>query len=327
LLGIYEFKEGTLKICFAEQSNIDVDRGRTVKRPTTFNAPAGSELVLIECRRAVEGPDLKQLQGDWEAASVTEGGKQLTAEKGFGSLLLQITGNSFAVTETSPNGGKSKPDTGRIEISSTTNPKTIDFIDRDQPDNRSVGIYELRDGALRICMVEQGGTDVARGERNPDVKPVKRPATFNSPAGSNILLMEFRRGTNKQLSHQLAESEGGESANLHAPGKIERLSSATIYHLKDGVFIHEVFEGADHYYLVNDIVESYELTQEGLKYIRQSAAGDMPRAPVGKIAAILREPDSSALFTRLSGDEATVKKIIESFAADVTVDSVRNLTR
>ena len=125
----------------------------------------------------------------------------------------------------------------------------------------------------------------------------------------------------------MAGCGGGESAHTHAPGDIERLSNATIYHLQDGVFIHEVFEGADHYYLVDDIVESYELTKEGLKYAREGAVGDTPRAPVGDIAAVLRDSDSRALFTRLRGDEATVKKIIESFGADATVDSLRNMTR
>ena len=74
-------------------------------------------------------------------------------------------------------------------------------------------------------------------------------------------------------------------------------------------------------------MRSYELTHEGLKYAGDGAAGDTPRAPVGKIAAILRESDSIALFTTLSGDEATVNKIIESLTADTTVDSVRNMAR
>jgi uncharacterized protein (TIGR03067 family) len=193
LLGIYELKDGALKVCFVEQSNVDVDRGRTVKRPTKFDAPAGSEMVLLECQGAVEDPDVKQLQGVWEAASVTEGGKQLTAEKGFGSLLLQINGYSFAVTETSLNGEKSDPDTGGIEINSTTDPKTIDFIDRNHSDKRILGIYELKEGVLRVCMAETSGNDSPPGERIPEVKPPERPTTFDSPTGSNILLMEFRR--------------------------------------------------------------------------------------------------------------------------------------
>lgn len=124
---------------------------------------------------------------------------------------------------------------------------------------------------------------------------------------------------------------GGESARTHAPGEIERLPNATIYHLKDGVFIHEVFEGADHYYLLHDIVESYELTQDGLDYVKKTSAGTnagtTPRPPVGEILCILRESDSSSLVTKLKGDEATIKRVIEGFDADATVESVREMTR
>jgi hypothetical protein len=129
----------------------------------------------------------------------------------------------------------------------------------------------------------------------------------------------------------IAGCGGGESAKPHAPGEIERLSNATIYHLKNGVFVHEAFEGADHYYLLHDIVESYELTQDGLKYVKKTSAGTnagtTPRPPVGEILCILRESDSSSLVTKLRGDEATIKRVIESFNADATVESVRNMTR
>ena len=129
----------------------------------------------------------------------------------------------------------------------------------------------------------------------------------------------------------IAGCGGGESANTHAPGEIERLSNATIYHLQDGVFIHEAIEGADHYYLLHDIVESYELTQDGLKYVKKTSAGTnagtTPRPPVGEILCILREPDSSSGVTKLRGDEETIKKVVESFNADATVESVRNIIR
>ena len=199
LLGIYELNDGVLRICFVEQSDIDVAEGKPVKRPTKFDAPAGSEMVLLECQGTVEDPEVKQLQGVWEAASVTEGGKQLAAEKGFGSILLEINGDSFAITEASLNGEKSDPDTGGIEINSMTDPKTIDFIDRNHSDRRSRGIYELKDGVLRLCLVEQVGTDVPRDERNPDTQTLKRPKTFESPTGSNMMLMEFHRKSDNDL--------------------------------------------------------------------------------------------------------------------------------
>jgi hypothetical protein len=127
----------------------------------------------------------------------------------------------------------------------------------------------------------------------------------------------------------IAGCGGGESAPIHAPGEIERLPNATIYHLKDGVFIHEVFEGADHYYLVDDyIVKSCEPTQEGLSYVKKNGnAGVAQRASVGEILGVLRDSDSRGLVTSLRGDEATIKRVIEGFNADATVESMRNLTR
>jgi uncharacterized protein (TIGR03067 family) len=135
-------------------------------------------------------PDLTQLQGDWETASLIEGGKWLATEDGFNGLLLQIKGNKFVIAERKPNGEKSEVDTGRIEINSTTYPKTIDFIGRAQS---TFGIYEFKDGVLRVCLVEQGGTDAPAEERIPNTKAAKRPTTFDSPAGSNMMLMEFQR--------------------------------------------------------------------------------------------------------------------------------------
>lgn len=137
--------------------------------------------------------ELQQLQGEWETESLTESGKTLTAKDGFGGLLLQIKGDTFVIGERTTNGEESEVDTGRIEINSTSTPNTIDFIGRAQPDNRSIGIYEIKDGALRICLAERNATDGPRGARIPDVKPLKRPTTFDSPVGSNMMLIEFQR--------------------------------------------------------------------------------------------------------------------------------------
>jgi hypothetical protein len=111
------------------------------------------------------------------------------------------------------------------------------------------------------------------------------------------------------------------------PERSSGCPTATIYHLKNGVFIHEVFEGSDHYYLLeDDIVKSYELTQDGLTYAKVDSAGETPRPPVGKITGILRDSDSGSLVTRLSGDDAAIKRIIDGFGESATVDFVRNMT-
>ncbi len=88
---------------------------------------------------------LRQLQGDWETVSVTESGKQLAAEDGFGGFLLQIKDNAFVIAEKKPDGEKTEVDTGQIEINSTATPKTIDFIGRAE---RRFGIYEFKQGIV-----------------------------------------------------------------------------------------------------------------------------------------------------------------------------------
>ena len=135
-------------------------------------------------------PDFTQLQGDWETQWFIESGKQLAAKDGFGGLLLQINGDTFVIAERKPNGTKTEVDSGRIEINSTAPTKTIDFLGHDE---RRLGIYELKHNVLRVCLVEQAGTDAPRDERIPDTQTQKRPKTFESPTGSNTMLMEFQR--------------------------------------------------------------------------------------------------------------------------------------
>jgi uncharacterized protein (TIGR03067 family) len=148
--------------------------------------------------------ELKQLQGEWKTESLTEGGKSLSAEDGSGGLVLQIKGNTFVTAERKPNGETSEVDTGRIEINSSTSPKTIDFIGRTQS---TIGIYEFKDGALRVCLVEHSGTESPGGERISDTKPLKRPTTFDSPVGSNIMLLEFTKSESAQ-EHDVSTIQG-----------------------------------------------------------------------------------------------------------------------
>ena len=137
--------------------------GREVPHMTGFRVA----LVSVGNSSDSAATDHTQLQGDWESVSVTESGKQLAADDGFGGLLLQIKNDTFVLTEKRPNGEMNEIDTGRIEINSTTSPKTIDFIGRAE---RRPGIYELRDGVLRICVVEQGGADAPVDETHPRIE-------------------------------------------------------------------------------------------------------------------------------------------------------------
>jgi len=187
LVGIYEIKDGTLRICWVEQSNIDVAEGKPVERPTTFESPAGSMQVVIECRRAVDqDPDLEQLQGDWEALSVTEGGnKELPSDKDM-SMLLRITDDTLTRVGVMPDGKKVEMQWGSIVLDSSTKPKSIDIVSR-QLDDRLLGIYEIEGNTLRICFAEQSNGDAEEG------RPAERPKAMESPKGSNIVLIELRK--------------------------------------------------------------------------------------------------------------------------------------
>jgi uncharacterized protein (TIGR03067 family) len=144
-------------------------------------------------RQQVE--ELKHLQGDWDVVSLTLGGEvlPLPASNKVGSARLQIKGNTFTMTQTKPNGEKPTAYTGLIKIDGTKNPKTIDFIGSDQRQNLRNCIYELKAGTLRICYVFTRVSAIVRGVAKLSPDPVKRPTTFDSPPGSNIILMEYQR--------------------------------------------------------------------------------------------------------------------------------------
>ena len=116
---------------------------------------------------------------------------------------IQVVGSTFY---------KIDPDDGdwhsfRIEIDSTKNPKTIDLISLRHPDEKVFGIYEFKDGALKICFADLDGVDAAGwGQPNPNRKPSKRPAKFNAEAGSKNVLFEcWPLG---QLIYKMLHDEG-----------------------------------------------------------------------------------------------------------------------
>ena len=146
-------------------------------------------LVPVDESGAGAGGDLTQLQGDWETESLTESGNKLAAKDGFGGLLLQIKGNKFVIAERTTNGETSEVDSGRIEVNITSIPKTIDFIGSAELRR---GIYEFGDDLLRICLIETSGTDAPKEKRVTGSKTLRRPTKFESPADSNVMLIEFR---------------------------------------------------------------------------------------------------------------------------------------
>ncbi|MFN3167693.1 MAG: protein kinase domain-containing protein [Phycisphaeraceae bacterium] len=188
--GIYELKGEALRVCL-----VDVQDGG---RPESFASPKGTDTLLLECRQQIEeglAGDLKLLQGEWEVLSSEQDGEKRTAgfgDNGFGRGLLLIKGNTFSITGQNASGRQVEGESGLIEIGSGTDPKSIDLISPNNPDDRLVGIYELKGETLRICWVEQSNIDVAKG------KSVERPTTFESPEGSRIVLLELRKTPRNQ---------------------------------------------------------------------------------------------------------------------------------
>jgi uncharacterized protein (TIGR03067 family) len=187
-------------VAFMVQSIDDTDK-------STTGQEASRQRQVIEIEEELFG-DLALLQGSWITESVTESGKKMSAtdkeadlvgvhlegdEKGLPQYVdqrlptIQVEGSTFY---------KIDPDDGdwhsfRIEIDSSKNPKTIDLISLRHPDERVVGIYELKDGAFKICLDDLEGVDASGwGQSNPKRKPSKRPTTFDAPAGSKHVLFE-----------------------------------------------------------------------------------------------------------------------------------------
>ena len=120
-----------------------------------------------------------------------------------------------------------------------------------------------------------------------------------------------------------------ESVRNYAPGDTEHIKGGIAFHLQDGVLIRESTGGEDHYYLVDGLAKSYELTQEGLRVELKDGVYDTPRAPVGKMAGVVRaQPGSStASFTQLNADSESMKNLVGRIRSDTTVDSVVEMTK
>ena len=78
----------------------------------------------------------------------------------------------------------STPIRATFEVNTTKKPKTIDIVPNEGPDRGKtvLGIYEVKGGILRICVVDPGN---------------ERPNGFSSKAGSGQILTVFKRGNKK----------------------------------------------------------------------------------------------------------------------------------
>lgn len=185
LLGIYEIKDDVLKFCFAEQSNIDVDRGRQVERPKTFRAPEGSGTILLELRKA--GPDeaavpevLKASQGMWEFTRAVADNEPVVTND---TAWLSVSGSEFTFIEIEDGERVEKPMRLIAKTDASFDPTIIDFYD-DKGVRVLAGIFEVKGNNMKLCFTK---TDDRDG----------RPGGFVPPVGDGARLLELKRVTNE----------------------------------------------------------------------------------------------------------------------------------
>jgi len=119
---------------------------------------------------------------------------------------------------------------------------------------------------------------------------------------------------------------GDNFRNGHAPGDIEALENATVYHLADGGVIHERHNGSDQYHLVEATTPDYELKPEGLEV---EFSGDwkgsaiLERQPEDYVSAFITlVPGEGPEGTRFGIDSLIIEEIIEGFSSATTVEEI-----
>lgn len=118
---------------------------------------------------AVAPSDIDQVQGEWVGVSGKGPDGEIPADWAK-SLALKITGDKYSISWT--DGG----DAGRLKMTGSGSPKEIDI--QSDGSGELKGIYEIRDGQLRIAH----GVDGAA-----------RPKNFDAGAGSSSLSLTYKR--------------------------------------------------------------------------------------------------------------------------------------
>jgi uncharacterized protein (TIGR03067 family) len=128
--------------------------------------------------------DRAKLQGSWTLSTLEVNGAPATPAGG-----IHIDGDRFHVV------GMGADYAGTIELNETAKPKHLDLVFTEGPEsgNRNRGIYELKTGALRICLNMKGDA---------------RPAAFTTTPGSGNALELFVRGDATIHENVVAEASG-----------------------------------------------------------------------------------------------------------------------
>lgn len=122
----------------------------------------------------VKHPDLQAMQGEWGCTLNIRNGQKVPDDVAE-TLFRDVKDNLMTVSLFD------KPlQKARFTLNPNVTPRQIDVIALEGPakDKVTPGIYELKDGVLRICSAPPGAA---------------RPTTFESNEGSNITLTEWKK--------------------------------------------------------------------------------------------------------------------------------------
>lgn len=172
-LGIYELNENTRKLCFAPPGK---------PRPTEFSTANGSENILVTFERDKDDAikrDRQRIQGTWLATSLEVNGNKASEEdvKNFKVVI-----GADGTWNVSSDGNEINQGTSTVDP--IKSPKFVDFTPTtgDDKGKPSPGIYEVGEDTLKFCVAPNGKD---------------RPAEFSSTAGSEHILVTFKRDKSK----------------------------------------------------------------------------------------------------------------------------------
>lgn len=199
--GIYEYQSDGdfLKLCKGPASG---------PRPTEFKTTPKSDYVLFVCTR--EGPpptkpDEELLQGRWTALSGDMNGQPMPEDM-LKEFWVEFTGETMHVPTQPGKVGK-----GTFTLNTAKSPREIVVI-RESENNRGTrGIYELKDGTLRLCMGE------------PEDWPISE---FRSRPGTKIINVVLKRSPPQATAEDekpATTPEGKSPAPKVAPNDVEGL--------------------------------------------------------------------------------------------------------
>lgn len=125
----------------------------------------------------VEVPKLDKLQGTWQLAGGMDDGTPLPGEfVRTAKMVFSDTKYTFTASDVE--------EKGTIKLDPTKTPGHLDLsiLEGPQQGMKQFGLYEIRDGVLRICVSMPGK---------------ERPKKIESPAGEELLLLEFKKEEKK----------------------------------------------------------------------------------------------------------------------------------